>query len=142
MESSRTIWVKGLLLMCFFWAIAGCGAMGFRRPALQIGLSDLEIDEKAVEKAMAYVAATEASSPEALPEAVKILFSFLGHTAPDTLVETRPHADGSWRLDQIYLLGDCVAVQFAEGHYMETIFFVRTRAGWRTAARIQPKDHL
>jgi len=142
MESLRTTWVKGLLLTCFFWAIAGCGTMGFRGPALQIRLSELEIDEKAVEKAMAYLDATETPSPQALPEAVKVLFSFLGHAEPDTLVETKPHADAHWRLDRIYLLGDCVAVQFAEGHYMETAFFVRTRAGWRVAARIQPKDHL
>ncbi|MDY6989867.1 MAG: hypothetical protein SWQ30_17635 [Thermodesulfobacteriota bacterium] len=142
MGRKRAMAVKGLSLLSLVWLMAGCSGMGLRAPALQIGLSEVEIDEKAVEKAMAYLEATEAPSPEALPEAVKILFSFLGQSAPDTLVESKPHADAHWRLDRIYLLGDCVAVQFAEGHYMETVFFVRTRAGWRTAARIQPEDHL
>jgi len=142
MGLKRATGLTGLSLLSLFWLMAGCSGMAFRGPALQIELSDLEIDERAVEKAMAHIAATEPSLPEGLPGDVKILFTFLGHAAPDTLVETKPHANAHWCLDRIYLLDDCVAVQFAEGHYMETVFFVRTRTGWRTAARIQPKDHL
>ncbi|MDY6951898.1 MAG: hypothetical protein SWE60_10315 [Thermodesulfobacteriota bacterium] len=139
MACKRARALKGWSLLSLVFLMAGCSGMAFRGPALEIGLRQVELDEKAVQKAMAV---TEAPLPEALPEAVRILFSFLGHADPDTLVKTKPHAHAHWRLDRIYLLGDCVAVQFAEGHFMETIFFVRTRAGWRAAARIQPKDHL
>jgi len=136
---------RGFVLKALFLGLvclSGCSGMAFRGDALQVGLSAVEIDKKALEKAVAHLAATQASSPEALPEAVKILFSFLGQTAPDAMVKTRPHADAHWRLDRIYLLDDCVAAQFTEGHYMETVFFVRTRGGWRVATRIRPQDHL
>jgi len=109
--------------------------------ALQITLSDIQVDEEAVEQAMARIAVSPAPSGEEVPETLKALFSFLVQTPSDKLVETRPHAGTRWHLDQIYLLDDCVAAQFAEGHYMETVFFVRNRRGWRIAGRIRPGDH-
>jgi hypothetical protein len=141
MGRTTGILVKGLPLLCLFWVIAGCSGLATRRPALQIAFSDFQIDEEAVETAVARVAVGKPASRQALPEAVKVLFSFLVQAPPDELVETKPHAEGCWRLDRIYLLDDCVAVQFAEGHYMETLFFVRNHAGWRLAARIRPADH-
>jgi hypothetical protein len=116
--------------------------MAFRKSALQIKLSDIQIDQEAVGQAMAHIAVPAAPCREEVSEALKILLSFLAQTPPDKLVETKPHAESRWHLDQIYLLDDCVAVQFAQGHYMETIFFVRNRTGWHVAGRIRPKDHL
>lgn len=110
-------------------------------PGLQIKPNDIQIDEKAVEQTMAHIAVPKASFQEEVSEAFKILFTFLAHTPPNKLVETKPHAETHWDLDRIYLLDDCVAVQFVEGHYMETVFFVRNRMGWRIAGRIRPKDH-
>ena len=136
--------MKGLLLLCLLWLMmgfAGCSGLGLRRPALQIESNNIHVDEGAVEQTMAHVAVTKTPWQKEVPEAFKVLFTFLGRTPPEKLVETKPHADARWQLDQIYLLDDCVAVQFAEGHYMETIFFVKNRAGWRLAGRIRPEDH-
>jgi hypothetical protein len=142
MGTKRGIATKGMFLLGLGCFMAGCSGMTSRGDALQVGLSDLEIDKEAVRKVTARLATPQASSPEALPDTVKILFSFLGQIEPGAVVETKPHADAHWRLDRIYLLDDCVAAQYTEGHYMETVFFVRTRTGWRLVARIQPKDHL
>lgn len=141
MKRVRGISMKGLLVLCLVWLITGCSGMGSRRPDLQLGLNDIQVDEEAVGQAMARIAVSPSLSRQDVSEALKILFSFLVQTPPDQLVETRPHAEARWQLDKIYLLDDCVAVQFAEGHYMETIFLVRNRTGWRTAGRIRPEDH-
>jgi len=142
MERAKGIPMKGLFVLCLFWLTTGCGGIAFRKPALQIKSSDIQIDEKAVEQTMARIGVPTAPFREEVPEAFKILFSFLGQTPPDKLVDAKPHAEAHWKLDQIYLLDDCVAVQFVEGHYMETIFFVQNRTGWHIAGRIRPKDHL
>jgi hypothetical protein len=134
--------MKGLLVLCLVWLSSGCGGMANTKPGLQIKLSDVQIDEKAVEQMTAHIAVPTAPSGEAVPEALKILLSFLAQTPPDKLVETKPHAESHWRLNKIYLLDNCVAVQFAQGHYMETVFFVKNRTGWFIAGRIRPKDHL
>lgn len=133
--------MRRLLLLCAFCLVTGCGGMANTKRALQIKLSDIQIDEKAVEQMTAHIAVPTALSGERVPESLKILFSFLAQTRPGRLVETKPHASGRWQLDQIYLFEDCVAVQFTEGHYLETIFFVRNRTGWRIAGRIRPEDY-
>jgi hypothetical protein len=115
--------------------------MASRKPGLQVALNDIQVDEEAVGQAMTRIAVSPPLSREDVSEALKILFSFLVQTPPDQLLETKPHAEARWQLDKIYLLDDCVAVQFAEGHYMETIFWVRNRTGWRMAGRIRPEDH-
>jgi len=141
MKWEKERFLKGLLVLCLVWLITGCGGMASRKPGLQVALNDMQVDEEAVEQAMARIAVSPALSLEDVSEALKILFSFLVQTPPDQLVETKSHAEARWQLDKIYLLDDCVAVQFAEGHYMETIFWVRNRTGWRTAGRIRPEDH-
>ena len=143
MRRVKGISMKGWLLLCLIWLITGCSGMGSRKPGLQVALNDIQVDEEAVGQAMAMtrIAVSPLLSREDVSEALKILFSFLVQTPPDQLVETKPHAEARWQLDKIYLLDDCVAVQFAEGHYMETIFWVRNRTGWRMAGRIRPEDH-
>jgi hypothetical protein len=141
MKRVKGISIKGLLLLCLVWLITGCSGIASRKAGLQLGLDDIQVDEEAVGQAMTRIAVSPALSREDLSEALKILFSFLVQTPPDQLVETKPHAEARWQLDKIYLLDDCVAVQFAEGHYMETIFWVRNRTGWRMAGRIRPEDH-
>jgi hypothetical protein len=141
MNGAKGIPMKGLVLLGLLWLASGCSEAHFRKPALQITLSDIQVDEEAVEQAMARIAVSPAPSGDEVPETLKALFSFLVQTPSDKLVETRPHAGTRWHLDQIYLLDDCVAAQFSEGHYMETVFFVRNRRGWRIAGRIRPGDH-
>jgi len=133
--------MRRLLLLCAFSLVIGCGGMINTKPGLQIKLSDIQIDEKAVEQMAAHLAVPVAPCREEIPDALKSLLSFLVQTPPDSLVESSPHAQSSWRLDQVYILDDCVAVQFAEGHYLETIFFVRNPKGWRISGRIRPEDH-
>jgi len=129
------------LLFFVFCLVNGCVGVANTKPGLQIKLSDIQIEEKAVEQMMDHIAVGAAPCLEEIPEALKSLLSFLAQTPPDSLVESGPHAQSSWRLDQIYLLDDCVAVQFAEGHFLETIFFVRNPKGWRISGRIRPEDH-
>jgi len=133
--------MKGWLVLCLVWLITGCRGVTSGKPSLQVVLNDIPLDEEAVGQAMTRIAVPPAWSLEDVSEALEILFSFLVQTPPDELVETKPHAQARWHLDKIYLLDDCVAVQFAEGHYMETVFFVRNREGWRMAGRIRPEDH-
>jgi len=141
MKRGKGMPLKGLLVLCLVWLITGCRGMASRKASLQVAFNDIQVDEAAVGQAMTHIAVAPALSREDVSEALKILFSFLVQTPPDELVETKPHAQARWHLNQIYLLDDCVAVQFAEGHYMETVFFVRNREGWRIAGRIRPEDH-
>jgi hypothetical protein len=78
---------------------------------------------------------------EVLTPAHQSLFTYLAQTPPADLVTTPVHSRGTWRLEKIFILDDCVAVQMSEGHYLETLFFVQYGGGWRLTSRIRPQDH-
>ncbi len=53
-----------------------------------------------------------------LTPAHQFLFTYLAHSNPADLVVTKPHSQGSWRIEKIFMLDDCVAVQMTEVHYL------------------------
>ncbi|MBW1740903.1 MAG: hypothetical protein JRJ42_07185 [Deltaproteobacteria bacterium] len=132
---------KNILLSVVVWLIVGCAATTPRKPGLQISTDAVEIDEKAVDRLIGHIAMPPVPPQKKISKPLQTLLTFLALTPPAKLVETRAHAQAEWRLDKIFLLDDCVAVQFSEGHYMETVFFVRNRGGWRITSRIRPEDH-
>ena len=134
--------MKRALLLSLMWVVVGCAAIAPSKQSLQIRSDAVEIDDMAVERLLPKIAPSPVPSQKRLSEPLKTLLTFLAQTPPARAVKTKPHALSQWRIDRIYLLDDCVAVQFAEGHYMETIFFVKTPIGWRIAGRVVPSDHL
>lgn len=134
--------MKIVLLLFLIWVIAGCDALAPSKQIVQIKSSTVKIDDKAVERLLPQIASSPVPPTKKLSESLKILLTFLAQTPPARVVETKPHDQPKWRIGRIYLLDDCVAVQFTEGHYMETIFFVENRMGWRIAGRVRPSDHL
>jgi hypothetical protein len=87
------------------------------------------------------VSPSHVPSERDLTPAQQFLFTYLVQSNPANLVVTQPHSQGNWRIEKIFMLDDCVAVQMTEGHYLETLFYIQYSEGWRLKARIRPQDH-
>jgi len=108
---------------------------------MEIHFREILVDSSAVSLILPLVASSHQADDEHLSPAHQSLFTYLAQTDPALLVTTKPHSQGEWRIEKVFLLDDCVAVQMTEGHYLETLFFVQYRDGWRLKSRIVPSDH-
>jgi hypothetical protein len=133
--------VKGLISILAFWLAVACGTQTPEEPTVQVRFRDTTVDPTAVSVALSLVAPSHRPDKEHLPTVYQPLFTYLAQTDPASLVTTKPHSQGTWRIEKVFLLDDCVAVQMTEGHYLETLFFIQYSEGWRLKARIRPHDH-
>jgi hypothetical protein len=101
----------------------------------------MAVESGAVSRILPLVSPSHVPPERHLTPAQQILFTYLAQSNPADLVVTSPHSQGDWRIEKVFLLDDCVAVQMTEGHYLETLFFVQYRDGWRLKSRIIPTDH-
>jgi hypothetical protein len=129
----------GLLVICL---AVSCTSQTPEENTVEILFRDNVVDANAVSAVLPLVASSHQPDYVHLSPAHQSLFTYLAKTDPAALVTTEPHSQGEWRIEKVFLLDDCVAVQMTEGHYLETLFFVQYRDGWRLKARIIPKDHL
>jgi len=127
------------LMIC--WLLVSCGAQGPDEKGLEVRFSDIGVEAAAVSEILPLVSPSHCPEKQHLSPAQQSLLTYLAKTAPAELVTTEPHGQGTWRIEKIFILDDCVAVQMTEGHYLETLFFVQNSKGWRLTARIQPQDH-
>ena len=128
----------GLLTICL---AVSCSTQTPEEETIKIHFRDTVVDPSAVAVVLPLVASSHPPDDAHLSPAHQALFTYLAQKDPTALVTTEPHSQGEWRIEKVFLLDDCVAVQMTEGHYLETLFFVQYRDGWRLKGRIIPADH-
>ena len=131
--------IIALLTICL---AVSCTSQSPEEETTEVHFRDIAVDSSAVSAILPLVASSHPADDAHLSPAHQSLFTYLAQTDPAALVTTTPHSQGEWRIEKVFLLDDCVAVQMTEGHYLETLFFVQYRDGWRLKDRIIPEDHL
>jgi len=119
-----------------------CTSQAPEEETFEIRFRDIAVKSAAVSEVRPLVVSSNQPDGGHLSPAHLSLFTYLAQTKAEDLVSTKPHSQGKWRIEKVFLLDDCVAVQMTEGHYLETLFFVQYTEGWRLKARIIPEDHL
>ncbi|MCG6945331.1 MAG: hypothetical protein LJE87_08275 [Deltaproteobacteria bacterium] len=122
--------------------MVSCGTQSSEEKGAEVRFREMTVESGAVSKILPLVSPSHVPPERHLTLAQQFLFTYLAQSNPADLVVTRPHSQGDWRIEKVFLLDDCVAVQMTEGHYLETLFFVQYRDGWRLKSRIIPEDHL
>lgn len=130
-----------LLPLLFLQLLVSCSAQGPKEKSIEVLFREVGAEPKAVSKILPLVAPCPQPEVVHLSPAHQSLFTYLAQTDPAILVTTKAHSQGQWRIEKVVLLDDCVAVEMSEGHYLETLFFVQYRKGWRLKSRIIPRDH-
>ncbi|HVO85393.1 MAG TPA: hypothetical protein VMU60_13295 [Syntrophobacteria bacterium] len=132
------VWATLLLLTVLS---ASCGREPARQESLEISFRDVPAEAEAVSQVVPLVALSHQADRARLTPALESLFTYLAKTPTAQLARTAPHAQGTWQIEKVFILDDCVAVQLSEGHYLETLLFTQHSTGWRLVARIGPQDH-
>ena len=132
------LWATLLLLIVLS---ASCGREPARQESLEIPFRDTPREADAVSQIVPLVAVSHQADQARLTPALESLFTYLAKTPAAQLAGTPSHAQGTWQIDKVFILDDCVAVQLTEGHYLETLVFTQHAKGWRLVARIRPQDH-
>ena len=127
-------------LLTVFLAVS-CTTQTPEEETMEVLFRDTVVDPSAVSVVLPLVASSHQTDDAHLSPAHQSLFTYLARTDPAVLVTTKPDSQGEWRIEKVFLLDDCVAVQMTEGHYLETLFFVQYSNGWRLKNRIIPRDH-
>jgi len=132
------LWVTLLLLIVLS---ASCGREPARQESLEIPFREAPAEAEAVSRVLPLVVVSHQADQAHLTPALESLFTYLAKTPAAQLTRTPPHAQGTWQLEKVFILDDCVAVQLSEGHYLETLLFTQHSSGWRLVARLRPQDH-
>jgi len=132
------LWATLLLLVVLS---ASCGREPARQESLEIPFRDVPAEAEAVSRVVPLVAVSHQADQARLTPALESLFTYLAKTPAAQLARTSPHAQGTWQIEKVFILDDCVAVQLSEGHYLETLLFAQHSSGWRLVARVRPQDH-
>ncbi|MBW2070229.1 MAG: hypothetical protein JRI89_03140 [Deltaproteobacteria bacterium] len=133
--------VAALMILVTSMVLSSCGPEKPEKGVVEIPFRTITVNPDAVAALLPLVSCGRQPAAPEIPASLGVLFTYLATAQAANLVETRAHAQGKWRMEKIYFLDDCVAVQMTEGHYLETLFFVQFSKGWRLAARIRPQDH-
>ena len=126
------------LILCL---LISCGTQGPEEKSVEVRFEETGVESSAVSKILPLVSPSHLPEKQHLSPAHQSLFTYLAKTAPTDLVATDAHSQGEWRIEKVFILDDCVAVQMTEGHYLETLFFVQYTDGWHLRSRITPQDH-
>ena len=132
---------RSLLFLLFLQLLVYCGTQVSEEGTIEVRFREITVESTAVSRIMPLVTQSHQPDEANLSSSHQSLFTYLAQTDPADLVRTKPHSQGTWRIEKIFLLDDCVAVQMTEGHFLETIFFVQHSKGWRLTTRIRPHDH-
>ncbi len=130
-----------LVTLLVSWLMVSCGTQGPEEDSVDVRFSGTGVKSSAVSEMMPLVSPSHSPEVQDLSPAHQSLFTYLAKVNPADLVTTESHSEGEWRIEKIFILDDCVAVQMTEGHYLETLFFVQYRHGWRLTSRVRPQDH-
>jgi hypothetical protein len=133
--------IRALFAFLILLFMVSCGTQSSEEKGAEVAFREMAVESRAVLKMLPLISPSHVPPERHLTPAQQFLFTYLAKTDPADLVVTRPHGQGSWRIQKIFMLDDCVAVQMTEGHYLETLFYIQYSEGWRLKARIRPKDH-
>jgi hypothetical protein len=133
--------MRKLILVFTTLLAVSCTTQPAEEETIEVRFRDTVADPRAVAVVLPLVVSSHEPDEPDLSPAHQTLFTYLAQTDSAFLVTTKPHSQGKWRIEKVFLLDDCVAVQMTEGHYLETLFFVQYRNGWRLKSRITPRDH-
>ena len=132
---------RALLPFLISLLMVSCGTQSSEEKGAEVRFREMAVESTAVSKMLPLLSPSHVPPERHLTPAQQFLFTYLAQSNPADLVVTRPHSQGNWRIEKIFMLDDCVAVQMTEGHYLETLFFVQYKDGWRLKSRIIPRDH-
>jgi hypothetical protein len=132
---------RALLPFLISLLMVSCGTQSSEEKGEEVRFREMAVESTAVSKMLPLLSPSHVPPERHLTSAQQFLFTYLAQSNPADLVVTRPHSQGNWRIEKIFMLDDCVAVQMTEGHYLETLFFIQYSEGWRLKARIRPHDH-
>jgi hypothetical protein len=135
-------WARAVLLSGALIVAVSCGRESARQESLEIPFRETPAEANAVAQVVPLVAVSHQADQARLTPALESLFTYLAKTPATQLTRTPSHAQGTWQIDKVFILDDCVAVQLSEGHYLETLVFTQHSRGWRLVARIRPEDHV
>jgi hypothetical protein len=138
---SRGGMTRALLPFLISLLMVSCGTQSSEEKGAEVRFREMAVESTAVSKMLPLLSPSHVPPERHLTPAQQFLFTYLAQSNPADLVVTRPHGRGNWRIEKIFMLDDCVAVQMTEGHYLETLFFIQYSEGWRLKARIRPQDH-
>ncbi len=133
--------VKSLIGVLAILLAVSCTTQTPGEEKIEIPFRETAVKPAAVSDVLPLVASSHQPGEAHLSPAHQVLFTYLAQADPADLVTTEPHNQAQWRIEKVFLLDDCVAVQMTEGHYLETLFFVQHTEGWRLKSRIIPADH-
>ena len=133
---------KGLLGVLALVLAISCTSQAPEEETFEVRFRDIAVKSAAVSEMRPLVVTSHQPDQAHLSPAHLSHFTYSVETSTEDLVSTKEHSQGKWRIEKVFLLDDCVAVQMTEGHYLETLFFVQYTEGWRLKARIIPEDHL
>jgi hypothetical protein len=133
--------IRALFAFLILLFMVSCGTQSSEEKGAEVAFREMAVESRAVLKMLPLISPSHVPPERHLTPAQQFLFTYLAKTDPADLVVTRPHGQGSWRIEKIFMLDDCVAVQMTEGHYLETLFYIQYSEGWRLKGRIIPKDH-
>ena len=132
---------RALLPFLISLLVVSCSTQSSEEKSAEVRFREMAVESGAVSKMLLLISLSHVPPERHLTPAQQFLFTYLAQSNPADLVVTRPHSQGNWRIEKIFMLDDCVAVQMTEGHYLETLFYVQYRDGWRLKSRIIPRDH-
>jgi hypothetical protein len=132
---------RALLLLLLLFTTVSCRQEPAHRESFEFSFRDVTVKAEAVSQIVPLVALSHPADQAHLTPALQSLFTYLAQTPLTQLTWTPAHAEGTWRIEKVFILDDCVAVQLTEGHYLETLLFSQHSSGWRLVARIRPQDH-
>ena len=130
-----------LLPFLILLLMVSCGTQSSEEKSAEVRFREMAVESGAVSRMLPLISPSHLPPERQLTPEQQFLFTYLAQLNPADLVVTQPHSQGNWRIEKIFMLDDCVAVQMTEGHYLETLFFVEYRDGWRLKSRIIPRDH-
>ncbi|MGD9036969.1 MAG: hypothetical protein PVF10_10455 [Syntrophobacterales bacterium] len=133
--------IRALFAFLILLFMVSCGTQSSEEEGAEVAFREMAVESRAVLKMLPLISPSHVPPERHLTPAQQFLFTYLAKTDPADLVVTRPHGQGSWRIEKIFMLDDCVAVQMTEGHYLETLFYIQYSEGWRLKGRVIPKDH-
>ena len=132
---------RALLSFLILLLMVSCGTQSSEEKGAEVRFREMAVESGAVSKMLPLIFPSHVPPERNLTPAQQVLFTYLAQSNPADMVITQPHSQGNWRIEKIFMLDDCVAVQMTEGHYLETLFYIQYSEGWRLKGRIIPKDH-
>ena len=121
--------------------MVSCGTKSSEEKGGEVRFREMAVESGAVSRMLPLISPSHLPPERQLTPEQQFLFTYLAQLNPADLVVTQPHSQGNWRIEKIFMLDDCVAVQMTEGHYLETLFFIQYSEGWRLKSRIITRDH-